>query len=57
MTNADGRPSFPERVRRMILSALFAALSLVAGLTAALVLHYILYRIGLPGTPFIYVAF
>ena len=41
----------------MILSALFAALSLVAGLTAALVLHSILYRIGLPGTPFIYVAF
>ncbi len=33
------------------------ALSLAAGLLVALVLHYILYRIGLPGTPFIYVVF
>lgn len=31
--------------------------SLVAGLLIALILHYILYRISLPGTPFIYVVF
>jgi hypothetical protein len=32
-------------------------LSLGAGLLAALILNYVLYRIGLPGKPFIYVAF
>jgi hypothetical protein len=33
------------------------ALSLVIGLLMALVIHYVLYRIGLPSKPFIYVAF
>lgn len=32
-------------------------LSLLAGLLVALVLHYLLYRIGLPSKPFIYVVF
>lgn len=32
-------------------------LSLMLGLLVALVLHYVLYRIGLPSKPFIYVAF
>ena len=32
-------------------------LSLGAGLTAAFILFYVCYRIGLPGKPFIYVAF
>ena len=32
-------------------------LSLLAGLLVALVLHYVLYRISLPGSPFIYVVF
>jgi hypothetical protein len=31
--------------------------SLVAGVVVAIILHYVLYRIGLPSTPFIYVAF
>jgi hypothetical protein len=31
--------------------------SLIVGLLAAIVLHYVLYRIGLPSKPFIYVAF
>jgi len=31
--------------------------SLAAGLCAAFVLHYLVYRMGLPGTPFIYVSF
>jgi hypothetical protein len=31
--------------------------SLVVGILAAFVLHYVLYRIGLPSKPFIYVAF
>lgn len=33
------------------------SLSLAAGVLAAVVLHYVLYRIGLPSKPFIYVAF
>jgi uncharacterized membrane protein YeaQ/YmgE (transglycosylase-associated protein family) len=32
-------------------------LSIVAGIISAIVLHYVLYRIGLPSEPFIYVAF
>lgn len=32
-------------------------LSIGAGLLVALVLHYLLYRVGLPSKPFIYVAF
>lgn len=31
--------------------------SLLAGLLIALMLHYLLYRIGLPGKPFIYIVF
>ena len=31
--------------------------SLLTGLLIALLLHYLLYRIGLPSKPFIYVAF
>jgi hypothetical protein len=34
-----------------------AVLSLLAGLAVALVLHYVLYRVGLPSKPFIYVSF
>jgi len=37
--------------------ALRAGLSFGAGLLAALVFSYILYRIGLPSKPFIYVSF
>lgn len=33
------------------------AVSLLAGLLIALMLHYLLYRLGLPGTPFIYAVF
>ncbi len=31
--------------------------SLLAGLLIALMLHYLLYRMGLPSKPFIYVVF
>lgn len=31
--------------------------SLLTGLLIALMLHYLLYRLGLPSTPFIYVVF
>jgi len=33
------------------------SLSLIAGLVTALVMHYMLYKIGLPLKPFIYVVF
>ena len=35
----------------------FAVGALLSGLAVSLLLHYILYRIGLPSTPFIYVNF
>ncbi len=34
-----------------------AALSLLAGLLVALVFDYVLFRVGLPSKPFIYVSF
>ncbi len=34
-----------------------ATLSVVIGMAAAVLLHYLLYRMGLPSRPFIYVAF
>lgn len=45
------------RLKGALLQGLTALLSLAAGLAVALVLHYILYRVGIPGTPFIYVVF
>ena len=44
-------------LKSVLLQGLAALLSLAAGCAAALVLHYILYRVGIPGTPFIYVVF
>ena len=45
--------ALPPRVAR----ALGHVVSLLAGLLIALLLHYLLYRIGLPSKPFIYVVF
>jgi hypothetical protein len=38
-------------------ACLRAVVSLLAGLAVALVLDYLLYRVGLPSKPFIYVSF
>lgn len=46
-------PSLPPPVRRIL--AHLGSVGL--GAFAATVLHYVLYRIGLPLEPFIYVAF
>lgn len=46
-----------ERLPAPLATVASHVLSLGAGLLAALILHYVLYRIGLPGKPFIYVAF
>jgi hypothetical protein len=43
----------PTRWRGLVAGGL----SLAAGGLTALVLHYVLYRINMPSTPFIYVAF
>lgn len=48
---------FASRLPEPARKAAAAGLSLLAGVAAALVLHYVLYRIGLPSKPFIYVAF
>ena len=50
--NGAGSPSG----RRMNRSA-GVLLSFLAGLAAAAMLHYLVYRVGLPSQPFIYVAF
>jgi hypothetical protein len=47
----------PRTVAPPIKSALAVIFSLMAGLAVALMFHYLLYRIGLPSKPFIYVSF
>ena len=56
--NAGPRTSAAgARMKAALLQGLTAFLSLAAGLAVAVVLHYLLYRVGIPGTPFIYVVF
>jgi hypothetical protein len=45
----------PEKIVRSRLAR--HAFSLVVGLAVGVFLHYLLYRLGLPVQPFIYVAF
>jgi hypothetical protein len=45
------------RARGLGWAVLRAVLSLLAGLAVALMLSYLLYRVGLPSKPFIYVSF
>lgn len=45
--------SMPPPVARLV----SYVLSLLAGLLIAVMLHYLLFRLSLPGTPFIYVVF
>lgn len=46
-----------SRIPPPLVPALGAALSFLAGLAVALMLDYLLYRLGMPGKPFIYVSF
>ena len=57
MTTGPTTPQLPERLKALLYRSLPALLSLAAGVATAVVLHYILYRVGIPGTPFIYVVF
>jgi hypothetical protein len=47
----------PEPAHRPVPAVVYHVLSFAAGLLIALVLDYVLYRMGLPSRPFIYVAF
>jgi hypothetical protein len=46
-----------ERIGPHLAAPVAAVLSVLAGLAVALLFEFLLYRIGLPGKPFIYVAF
>ena len=47
----------PARLGPVPRAVVAHAVSFAAGLAAALVFSYVLYRMGLPSKPFIYVAF
>jgi hypothetical protein len=47
----------PRPAKRRGLTLASQAASALLGMLLGLVLHYVLYRIGLPSEPFIYVAF
>ena len=57
MNPSDKQSIDPELSNRPQPWAFNALISFAAGLAVALVLHYILYRIGIPGEPFIYAVF
>ena len=57
MKDGNKLSPLPGRLKAGLLQGFTALLSVGAGLAAALVLHYVLYRVGIPGTPFIYVVF
>jgi hypothetical protein len=49
--------SLRKRMPEPVAKAVAHAGSLLLGLVLAVLLHYVLYRLGLPSKPFIYVAF
>jgi hypothetical protein len=55
--NESPPPAWYRRLPPLQAKLLGIGFSLVAGFVAAVVIHYVLYRIGLPSKPFIYVAF
>ena len=57
MNPAKNPPSWFTRLPPVGQKLFPIACSLVTGVIVGLILHYVLYRIGLPSKPFIYVAF
>ncbi len=57
MNASKNTPLWLQRLPPHAVSTGSVVLSLLTGVAAAVVLHYVLYRIGLPSQPFIYVAF
>lgn len=49
--------SWLKRLSPAARNAVLNGLSVLAGMAVALMLHYLLYRVGLPSRPFIYVSF
>lgn len=47
----------PRPAQKWIFAITSFIASALAGAVLAVILHYVLYRIGLPSEPFIYVAF
>jgi hypothetical protein len=57
MNDGNKNPGIEVRFQGLGWTALRAFLSLLAGLAVAVMLSYLLYRVGLPSKPFIYVSF
>jgi len=57
MNSLENSSSWMDRLPPRAKIAIIPFLSFVAGLAVALLFHYLLYRVGLPSKPFIYVAF
>jgi len=57
MTPSEKYLSWLERLPAPVVNALTCALSVLAGAAVAMMFYYLLYRLGLPSQPFIYVAF
>jgi hypothetical protein len=57
MTSPQKSPPWRESLPQPVAQALPGLLSLLAGIGVAVMFHYLLYRLGLPSQPFIYVAF
>ncbi len=49
--------SIPDSMPPLLREILASLFSLLAGVAVAMLFSYVLYRIGLPGKPFIYVSF
>jgi hypothetical protein len=57
MKTSGERKNWQQRLSPRQAARLMPLLSLMAGILAAVMLHYLFYRLGLPSKPFIYVAF
>jgi hypothetical protein len=57
MKNPGERKNWLGSLSPQQTAVLIPLVSLAAGVLAAVMLHYLFYRLGLPSKPFIYVAF
>lgn len=57
MKTPGEQKNWRDRISPQQAAVLVPLVSLVAGVLAAIMLHYLFYRLGLPSKPFIYVAF
>lgn len=57
MNPSPQTPGWFQKLSPQVARLVSAGLSLALGVVVAVIMHYVLYRIGLPSKPFIYVAF